>query len=172
MKLFTGQWKTAGGECGKNFLFEILITQQHFILKKTAWKSQNVDNEEWTVNSLLVFVYEYNLTIMIDIIEVNSLQTLQEFFKQGIDTLDRWGRILFGIKWHLAIQLDGFDQCTACARGHSRQEPSDQSLWSRPLDSPQVFGFFLLNKTILMQYRPKCWRIGAASSPWSERIEE
>ena len=39
--------------------------------------------------SVSVCFYEYNLTIMIDIIEVNSLQTLQEFFKQGIDTLDR-----------------------------------------------------------------------------------
>ena len=49
-------------------------------------------HKTWTTNSeqsVSVCFYEYNLTIVIDIIEVNSLQTLQEFFKQGIDTLDR-----------------------------------------------------------------------------------
>ena len=56
-------------------------------LKVTKHGERTVNSEQ----SVSVCFYEYHnhITIMIDIIEVNSLQTLQEFFKQGIDTLDR-----------------------------------------------------------------------------------
>ena len=58
-------------------LFEKKLFESH--------KTRRKNSEQY----VSVCFYEYNLTIVIDIIQVNSLQTLQEFFKQGIDTLDR-----------------------------------------------------------------------------------